>query len=113
MIEEIEAVHVGGAVFDGVHADVPSGSAPEPYHLGGRARQIRRYDLRLGQPVNRERSIAVPGDKRSRTTDALRSDRIPHVRRYQANRGRRDIEFLGNHAIHLWRGLESAHAIDA
>src|SRR5262249_48337159 len=84
-----------------------------PYHLGGHTGQIRRHHLRLGQPVNRERSIAGPGDKCSRTTDALRSDRVPHVRRYHTNRGRRDIEVLGNHAIHLWRGLESAHAIDA
>src|SRR5262249_39204629 len=46
-IENIEAVHVGGAVSDGGHADPPPTSAPEPSDLGGYAREIRRHHLRL------------------------------------------------------------------
>src|SRR5258706_860153 len=95
-IENIEAVNVGGAIFDPGHAACPSRSAPEPYHLRGHAWEIRRDHLRLGQAVNRERSIAGPGDKRSRTADALRSDRIPHVGGYHANRSWRDIQLLAD-----------------
>jgi hypothetical protein len=39
--------------------------APKPDHLGGSAWEIRRHNLRLGQPRHRQRSITGSGDEHS------------------------------------------------
>src|SRR5262245_21763376 len=93
--------------------DSVTASTPELNELGGQSGKFRRNSLRLRQAMHGQGSISGSGDERSRAADALRSDRIPDMRRHHANRHRRHIQFFVAHVVDLRRGFESAPAIAA
>jgi hypothetical protein len=90
-----------------------SGLAPQSNQLRGYARKVGSDGLRLGQPKHWQGSIPGPGYQCSRATNALRPNCVPNVGCDHAYGGWGDIQFLGHHVVHLWRGFEPTHSVNA
>src|SRR5262249_31093203 len=89
-------------------------TAPQLSRLGGHTDEIGRDDLRLGDPVYRQRGIDAAGDQGgARVAGALGAERVPNVCRDHAAFGELRVELLSNHVIALRGWLESPNPVNA